>query len=137
MPSTIPTVQPVSSPALPQEKTPDIEIAVVAQKDRQQGHVPIIKQPRVSPFVEMFTKLATKLPHTILEASDNDKLAEFGQDPANFDDKTFNHDDLWEEEINPHLKRVLGWGTEGSMKELIRWGKKRVEGLAMYVEYFV
>ena len=134
VPSTVPTVQPVSSPALPQEKTPNTEMAVVAQE----GHVPVIKRPRASPFVEKLTNLVTKLPHTIPDsASDNDKLAEFGQDPANFDDKTFNHDDLWEEEINPRLKRVLGWGTEGSMKELIRRGKKGVEGLAMYVEYFV
>jgi hypothetical protein len=73
----------------------------------------------------------------IPEASDNDKLAEFGQDPASFDNMAFNHDDLWEEEINPHLKQVLGWETEGSMKELIQQGKKGVEGLAMYVKYFV
>ena len=117
VPSTIPTVQPVSSFALP--------------------HVPAIKQPRVSSFVEKLTDLATKLPPTIPEGSDNDKLAEFGQDPANFDNKAIDHDDLWEEEINPRLKHVLGWGTEGSMKELIRRGRKGVEGLAMYVGYFV
>ena len=138
VPSTIPAIQPVLSPALPQEEnTPNTETAVVAQQDGKQGRVPIIKRLRVSPFVEKLTDLATKLPHTIPEASDNDKLSEFGQDPANFDDNTINRDDLWEEEINPRLKRVLGWGTEGSMKELIRRGKKGVEGLAMYVGYFV
>ena len=78
-----------------------------------------------------------RLPHTIPEASDDNKLAEFGQDPANFDNKMLNQDDLWEEEINPHLKQVLGWGTEGNMEDLIWRGRKDVEGLATYVKYFV
>lgn len=77
------------------------------------------------------------LPDTIPEASDSDLLAEFRQDPANFDNKMFDKDDLWEEEINPHLKGVLGWGTEGDMKDLIWRGRKGVEGLAIYARYFV
>jgi hypothetical protein len=73
-------------------------------------HVPSITRLRISPFVKKFSDLTKNLPDTIPEASDSDKLAKFGHDPANFDDKTFNKDDLWEEEINPCLKRVLGWG---------------------------
>ena len=125
VPSTVPVVQPVSSPALPREKTANTKMAVVAQE----RHVPVVKQPGVSPFVKKLINLATKLPQKIPEASYNDKLAEFGQNPANFDNKTFNHDDLWEEEINPRLKRVLGWGTEGNMKELIRRGEKEWKAL--------
>ena len=107
---------------MPQENEPNTETAVSAQGDGRQGPVPFIKQPRVSPFVEKLTNLAMRLPDTIPEASDDDKLAEFGQDPANFDNKTLNQDDLWEEEINPHLKRVLivlNWWTEGNMEDLI------------------
>jgi len=100
-------------------------------------HVPSITTLRISPFIKKFSDLAKNLPHTIPEASDSDKLAEFGQDPANFDDKTFNEDDLWEEEINPRLKRILGWGIEGSMKDLIWRGRKGVEGLAIYARYFI
>ena len=100
------------------------------------AHVPSIATLRISPFIKKFSDLAKNLPDTIPEASDSDKLAEFGQDPAKFDNKTFNKDDLWEE-INPRLKRILGWGIEGNMKDLIRRGRKGVEGLAIYARYFI
>jgi hypothetical protein len=83
------------------------------------AHVPSITTLRISPFIKKFSNLVKNLPDTIPEDSDSDRLAKFGQDPENFDDKTFNEDDLWEEEINPHLKRILGWGIEGNMKDLI------------------
>jgi hypothetical protein len=38
---------------------------------------------------------------------------------------------------NPRLKRVLGWGTEEDMADLIRRGRKGVEGLTTYAKYFV
>jgi hypothetical protein len=136
VPSTIPGVQPVQSPALPREKVPDTNSTAAAQEDEP---IPTITPPGVSQFIEKLTKLTKNLPNTIPEASGDDKLAEFGQDPSRFqvDDKMFNKDDLWEEEINPRLKRVLGWGTEGNMKDLIRRGRKGVEGLTNYARYFV
>jgi hypothetical protein len=91
----------------------------------------------MSPFLEKLTNLAKNLPHTIPEAFDDDKLAEFGGDPAGVDDKTIDSEELWEEEINPRLKRILGWGTEGKMEDLIRRGRKGVDGLAIYVRYCV
>ena len=74
VPLTIPSVQPVSSPAMPQENAPNTETAVSAQGDGRQGPVPIIKQPRVSPFVEKLTNIAMRLPHTIPEASATSNL---------------------------------------------------------------
>jgi hypothetical protein len=100
------------------------------------SHIPIT-QPRISPFLEKLNNFAKNLPRTIPEASNNDKLAEFGGDPEDFDDKTIDNEDLWEEEINPRLKRVLGWGTEGKMEGLIQRGRKGVEGLAIYARYYV
>lgn len=101
------------------------------------AHIPSTTSLRFSPFIKKLSELAKNLPDTIPEASDSDILAEFGQDPANFDDKTLDKDSLWEEEINPRLKRVLGWGTEGDMKDLIRRGRKGVEGLVIYARYFI
>ncbi|KAF8802080.1 hypothetical protein BYT27DRAFT_7226487 [Phlegmacium glaucopus] len=71
------------------------------------------------PKPTLLSKLSKNLPNTIPEASNDDKLAEFAQDPANFDDKTFNQDDLWEEEINPCLKRILGWGTDEKRSDAV------------------
>ena len=116
VPSTIPSVPLVQSPALPRERAPD----TVATQGV--AHIPSNTPLGISPFVKKLSNLAKNLPDTIPEASDSDKLAEFGQDPANFNDKMFDKNDLWEEEINPRLKKVLGWGTEGNMKDLIRRG---------------
>jgi hypothetical protein len=106
VPSTISTIRPVFSPTLVQEKT------TFPQGDEQP---PITSQSSIGPFLDKLNNLAKNLPQSIPEASDDDKLAEFGGDPAEFDDKTINNEDLWEEEINPRLKRILGWGTEGKM----------------------
>jgi hypothetical protein len=114
--STIPDVQPVQSLALPWEKVPDTNLMAAAQEDES---ITMITPHGVSQFIKKLTKLMKNLPNTIPEASDNDKLAGLGQDPSSYDDKMFNKDDLWEEEINTHLKRILGWGTEENIKDLI------------------
>lgn len=110
--------------------------AAVLQRDEQLPPIPIA-HPRISLFLERLNNLAKNLPHTILEACDDDKLAEFGGNPADFDDKTIDNENLWEEEINPRLKRALGWGTEAKMEDLIRRGREGVEGLAIYVRYCI
>ena len=133
VPPTIPSVPLIQSHAIPRERAPDT-VATVTPGD---AHIPSNTPLIISPFIKKLSNLTKNLPDTIPEASDSDKLAEFGQDPANFDDNTFDKDNLWEEEINPRLKRVLGWGTEGNMKDLIRRGRKGVEGLVTYARYFV
>jgi hypothetical protein len=135
VPSTICAVQPVQSPALPQDNTTIFTTERLA--DRQSTPAPIIAQPKISTFIEKFIYLARNLPNTIPEASDNDKFAEFGGDPVDLDDITVDKNDLWEEEINPRLKRVLGWGTEEKMEDLVRRGRNGVEGLAIYMKYCV
>ena len=125
VPSTVSSQPLVQSLAVPREKTSGNGV----------GLVPTVMP--LSSFVEKLDYLAKRLPGTIPVASDDDKLAEFGQDPAMFDDQMFDKDSLWEEEINPRLKRILGWGTEENMADLIRRGSKGVEGLATYTKYFV
>lgn len=118
VPLTISSLQPVHSPALACKKVPNTNYAAVPQRDEQLSPIPMAC-PRISLFVERLNNLAKDLLHTIPEASDSNKLAKFGGNPADFDDKTIDNEDLWEEEINPWLKRVLGWGTEAKMEDLI------------------
>jgi hypothetical protein len=47
--------------------------------------------PRISLFLKRLNNLAKNLLHTIPEASDSDKLAEFGGNSADFDDKTIDN----------------------------------------------
>ena len=111
MPSTISSAPLVQSYALPQETALG---SATTPKDKS------ITQPRVvNPFLEKLNNLAKSLPDIIPVASTGDVLAEFGQDPASFNNEASSMDNLWEDEINPQLKRVLGWGTEGNMKALV------------------
>ena len=108
LPSTISGRQLVQSPALPQGKGSTSAAHAQGLGD-QQAPIPIVTHSGTSTFIEMFIDLAKNLPETIPEASDNDKLAEFGGDPANFDDMAVDKDQLWEEEINPCLKMKGRW----------------------------
>ena len=136
VPLTISGLQPVHSPALARKKVPNTKYAAVPQRDEQPPPIPMAC-PRISLLVERLDNLAKNLPRTIPKASDGDKLAEFGGNPEDFYNKIIDNEDLWEEEINPRSKRVLGWGTEAKMEDLIRWGRKEVEGLAAYVRYCI
>ena len=124
VPSKIPSVPLVQSPALPHEKIPNTKITGVTPGS---AHILFIMPLKISPFIKKLSDLSKSLPDVIPEASNDDKMAKFGQDLANFDDKTLDKDDLWEEAINPCLKRILGWGTEGNLKNLIWQGRKYCE----------
>ena len=101
------------------------------------AHIPSTTPFGISPFIKKLSNLAKNLPDSIPEASDSDKLVKFGQDLANFNNKMFDKDSLWKEETNLCLKHVLGWGTEGNMKDLVQWWRKGVEGLVICARYFV
>jgi hypothetical protein len=88
-------------------------------------------------FLARFQFLIKNLPESIPEASDYDKLAIFGARPCDFDDTSISSGDLWEEVVNKVLKSTFGWGMEGNMDEIIRRGKKGLDGLAEFVKYFV
>jgi len=94
-------------------------------------------QRQDSGFLEKLHHLIGSLPNTILEASDDDKLAVFEGNPMDFDDPTLDADLLWETVLNALLKSVLGWGMEEDMDLIIRRGEKGLDSLANFVEYFV
>lgn len=119
VPSTIPSVPLVHGPALPRESAPD---TVATQGN---AHIPSTTPLGISPFIKKLSDLAKKLPDTIPEASDSDKLAEFRQDPANFDDKMFDKDGLWEEKIQPALETGSGMGDLGEHEGFNSAGKER------------
>ena len=90
-----------------------------------------------SGFLEKLHHLIESLLNTILEASDDNKLAIFEGNPMDFDDPTLDADSLWETVLNAQLKSVLGWGMEEDLDLIIWRGEKGLDGLANFVEYFV
>jgi hypothetical protein len=87
--------------------------------------------------VSRLEQLAAGLPMSVADATEEDSLAIFGQDPQTYDDPTIASEDLWEETINRVMKEGLGWGTEMDMSQVVRRGAKGVGGLIEFVRYFV
>jgi hypothetical protein len=81
--------------------------------------------------------LIDKLPDTIPEATEYDKLAIFAGNPATYDDPSLDGNDLWETSLNSTLKSVFGWETEEDLESLIRRGRNGLDGLAGFVKHFV
>jgi hypothetical protein len=81
--------------------------------------------------------LINNLPESIPEASDYDKLAIFSARPCDFDDTSIPSSELWEEIVNNVLKSTFGWGMEGNMDDIIRRGRKGLDGLANFAKYFI
>jgi hypothetical protein len=94
-------------------------------------------EPVVSNVLEKLSNLIENLPASIPEASDYDKLAVFAGNPAEYDNPSLSPDELWEETLNGLFKSALGWGSEGDMEEVIRRGRKGLDGLANFVKHFV
>jgi hypothetical protein len=46
-------------------------------------------------------------------------------------------DELWENLLNGMMKSAFGWGNEGNMEEIIRRGRKGLDGLLNFVKYFI
>lgn len=88
-------------------------------------------------FLAKFHRLINSLPDSIPEATEYDTLAMFGGNPQDCDDPSLDGDDLWEEVLNGMMKNVFGWGTEGDMKNVIRRGRKGLDGLLNFVKFFV
>ena len=92
---------------------------------------------RVSGFLNRLQHSIKNIPDTVPEAGDNDRLAIFCGNPKGFDDENLDLDGLWEEVLNPLLKSSLDWETEGNTNEIVCRGSKGVEGLLVFVKYFV
>ena len=89
------------------------------------------------PLLTRLQDLILRLPGSVPEATENDHLAVFGQDPRHFDDPEADGEGLWEEVINRVLKDALSWGMEREMSTIIRRGRNGMGGLHAFVEYFV
>jgi hypothetical protein len=87
-------------------------------------------------FLEKFHNLIQRLPDSIPEASEYDKLAFLSGNPADHDNPNLKGDELWEV-VNPLLKEALGWGMEGNMDEIIRRGRNGLDGLENFMKHFV
>ena len=121
------TSMPVHSYKMAAIKASDVDALIPATFEKN----------RVSSFLNKLRYLIKNIPDSIPEGGDNDKLAAFCGDPKDLDDRSLDPDSLWEEVLNLLLKSSLGWGTEGNMEEIICKGRKGIEGLATFVEYFI
>ena len=96
-----------------------------------------LKPVSIGDFLGKLYNLIENLPTSIPEASDYDRLAVFWGNPAEYDNLSLSPDELWEETLNGLFKSASGYGTEGNMDEVIRCGRKGLDGLANFVKYFV
>ena len=94
-------------------------------------------EPVIGDFLRKLHNLIENLPVSIPEASDYDRLAVFAGNPAEYDNPNLSPDELWEGTLNGLFKSALGWGIEGNMDEVIRHGRKGLDGLMNFVKYFV
>ena len=61
----------------------------------------------------------------------------FSGNPVEYDNPSLSPDELWEESLNGLFKLALGWGTDKDMEEIIRRGRKGLDGLVNFVKHFV
>ncbi len=139
VPSMIPASKPVHGYKMAAAKDSDVGPIIPMTSENNKAASPLESTPmlKVSSFLNKLQHLIENIPDNVPEAGDNDKLAIFGGNPKDFDDERLDPDGLWEEVLNPLLKSRLGWGMEGNMDDIIRSGKKGVEGLVTFVKYFI
>lgn len=78
--------------------------------------------------------LVTHLPDTIPCEIPGEGLSMFSENPKDLDNPAVKPEGLWQEVINPLLKKALGWGVFD--KDLIRRGAG-MNGIVDFVRYFV
>jgi hypothetical protein len=138
VPSTVNHSKPVQSHTLPPAASPSA-ISNAHWQAPAPTTIPVLKpvlEPIISDFLAKFHNLIERLPDSIPEASEYDKLAIFAGNPAAHDNPSLEGDELWEV-VNPLLKEALGWAMEGNMDEIIRRGRNGLDGLANFVKHFV
>jgi len=111
--------------------------ALVLSKPDMVPSVIINPTPSTTDFLERLLNLIKHVPDTVPEATEYDRLAIFAGHPGDFDIPDLGVDDLWEEVLNKVLKSALGWGEEENMENIIRRGKKGLDGLANFVKHFI
>ena len=117
-----------------------LDLSVTSPRPPKEATVCTLKpavEPVIGDFLGKLHNLIENLPASIPEASDYDRLAVFAGNPAEYDNPNLSPDELWEETLNGLFKSALGWGIEGNMDEVIRRGRKGLDGLMNFVKYFV
>jgi hypothetical protein len=123
------------------EKTPDKPVNITpASKDDIPASEDVampVHPPSNRGFLEELHDLISSVPDSIPEALDQDVLAIFTGNPHEIDDPSLNRDELWEELLNGMMKSAFGWGDEGNMEDIIRRGRKGLDGLLNFVKHGV
>jgi hypothetical protein len=143
IPSTIQHSSPIFSHTFIPEKALDDEDAackdntnIVSLKEVVDSSSEI-HQTTNRDLLERLHDLISNLPNTIPEASDTDILAVFSGNPHDIDIPSLTGDALWEELLNGMMKSAFGWGDEGKMEDIIRRGRKGLDGLFNFVKHFI
>ena len=89
-----------------------------------------------SPLLQRLYFIHQNLTRDVLEATENDVLARFSEDPASFDNPEVGSEELWEEVLNPVMKSILGWGDELDTASMVWRGEKGMLGVYRFVKYF-
>jgi hypothetical protein len=89
-----------------------------------------------SPLLQRLHFIHQNLAQDVLEATEDDVLARFSEDPASFDNPEVGSEELWEEVLNPVMKSILGWGDELDTASLVQRGEKGMLGIYRFVKYF-
>jgi len=136
IPSTVPAITSVHGQKL-KAPTPILQSEnTLASSPHSEPISNLSKTPPVVSFLERLRELIENLPNDIPEATDYDQLAIFAGHPEQFDDPAVDVSDLWETSLNQRLKSVLGWGREGNVTDIIRRGRKGMDGLYNFIKYF-
>lgn len=107
------------------------------QQSKPLAHSEHSSLPIFENILEEFQHYLNNLPHSIPEATDDDKLANaLVGHPEIHGDPALQGDELWEAGLNAFLKSVLGWATEEDVESLIK-GRKGLEHLFDFMKYFI
>jgi hypothetical protein len=90
-----------------------------------------------SQFIKKLGALIKRIPESIPEGSENDRLAPSSDNPRNQDISNLEGDELWEANLNRFLKEVLGWGNEDNMDDVVRRGKNGMDGVLEFTRCFI
>jgi len=96
----------------------------------------VISAVTEGPLLQRLYFINKNLAHDVPEATENDVLAQFSEDPASFDNLAIDSENLWEEVLNPVMKGILRWGDELDAASLVQRGEKGISAVHRFVKYF-
>ena len=141
VPSTVESIPLVPNTRIPMSDPTDLQSLLEFEPaDNKTSDFATTQKPPVnkrSRFIEKLESMVKRIPNTVPEGSENDRLALFGGNPRNQDITGIDADELWEANLNQFLKGALGWGTEDTMDDVVRRGRNGMDGVLEFARFFI